>query len=360
MKLLILLYLLLTTTASLNAQSCENFSHTKTKDDFIKALSSVVQNQTTKISKIKDRHLVGSRLNNCIATENSKGLVVTFAGTASFNPRTYSLMRDLLKCKSYRNLPLWMKENTYFYLRTILKEKKSKFTKWSGIEKGPLSEILKSDDLSEKFKDYDFNVYASEESEVLAGLSDITIKNIGKIYSDIVKSVSGNPTGIKQAYECTKKYFKSARQKNFMPKLIILSHSSGARSIVKFLEKIKVKDYNINADLVISLDPVKEAQHAMGEALDQLLSFKEINVWSRKQPKSLYKTSNTKRWINFYQNRDKNGLNFPVKFGIHGSPIHNADINYYISDGLGDKAHGQITYQYGVLDLITKELRELN
>ncbi len=340
-----------------SAFSCEDFTSVKSQDQLERKLRSLVQKQTNKIWTLKNRHHIGSTLNSCSFKDNSNGLVITFAGTGSFNPRTYHLMSDLIRCDSTQSLPVWMKENIYYLLRKILKEKKSNYTKWSGIEAGPLKLILKNSELSKDFRNYDFNVFASEESELLAGLENINLSNISKVFYEIQQSVTGNPQGIKQAVACTYRYFNEAKSSGAMPKLIILSHSSGARSSVKYLEKIK----GIKANLVLSIDPVKEAQHAMGEVLEQLPSYilgKEVNVWSRKQPESLYKTSNSNRWINFYQNVDSNGLDLPIKFGIHGSPIHDADRNVFIK-GLGAKAHGEITYDPSVLKAIQDELQAL-
>src|SRR5690606_28069465 len=112
-------------------------------------------------------------------------------------------------------------------------------------------------------------------------------------------------------------------------------------------------------DLMLTIDPVKEAHLAIKEVGEQmagnagrevynaipLLDDKKIlppNVWTRNQPSILYKPSNVTRSISFYQNVDTEGIKGPVKFGIHGSPIHNADRNYFIDKGLGTDAHGAI------------------
>lgn len=154
-------------------------------------------------------------------------------------------------------------------------------------------------------------------------------------------------------------------------KIILMSHSSGGRSVVKFLEKMKAVE-NFKADLVLTIDPVKEAQHAISEVIPQLshryleqgagwildidVPEREAAVWSRKQPKVLYKTSNAKRWINFYQHVDTEGLKGPVKFGIKGSPVHKADRNIYIESGLGSSAHGEIGYHSKLKDIVEDEI----
>ena len=77
---------------------------------------------------------------------------------------------------------------------------------------------------------------------------------------------------------------------------------------------------------------------------------------SLKQPDVLYKTSNTKRWINFYQKEDKQGIG--SGFGIYGSPIMGADSNTYIK-GAGKKGHGEICKKYKVNNKIKEEILKL-
>lgn len=48
-----------------------------------------------------------------------------------------------------------------------------------------------------------------------------------------------------------------------------------------------------------------------------------------------------------------------IKFGIHGSPIHNADLNVFISEGLSDDAHGLIAKHEKTTQQIEKEYKRL-
>jgi len=359
----------------IKVQSCTNFGDIKDNDALNKQVATMVQNQTNSIWKIKNRHKMGSALNECSPNKNSKALVITFAGTGAFNPRTYSLMADLIKCPEFQDLPDWMKASAYSKILQSLKDKKSSYTKWSGIEKGILSTFIKKPSLNKHAKDFDYAVFASEESEILADPQKISTSSFTELAKEMGKSVSGFPQGIKDALACAITYFKEAKSLNINPKLIVLSHSSGGRSSVKFHEKLKLFLPNKSSDLSITLDPVKEAHHAIqevasqyaGKAGNHLIDYipfvevdkeelnKPVNVWTRKQPNSLYKTSNSERWINFYQNEDSNGLGMSPKFGIHGSPIHNSDKNIFIKD-LGKKAHGSICYDDKVLNQIEKEV----
>lgn len=357
-------------------QVCKNLKDVKSKDDYKKQLRSLVQNQTNEIWKIKDRYKVGVALNQCEPNKSSKALVISFSGTGAYNPRTHILMANLIQCQNTQDVQDWIRKYSYSYLKNILASKGSAYTKWSGIDKGPLSLFLNDPELNKKARYFNFANFASEESEVIADPSKITSSSAGTIYRDIAQSISVFPTGVVNALVCTSSYFKKATELGISPKLIVQSHSSGGRSVVKYLEHLKQYAPSVEADLVMTLDPVKEAHHAIGEVADQyagkvgtaLIDYipfvnpephdKPVNVWSRKQPKSLYKTSNSKRWINFYQNEDKNGIDLPVKFGIHGSPIHNADRNYYIKD-VGNAGHGKITYDERVMDKMKKEILDL-
>ena len=237
-----------------------------------------------------------------------------------------------------------------------------------------MSIFLRDNTMNKQARYFKFASFASEESELIANPSSLSLESLPQLVKDIKRSSTGNPIGITDAYSCTKKFFSEAKAVGIKPKLIVMGHSSGGRSMVKFLEYLKKKDSSIKADLAISIDPVKEAQHVMSEVsgkimdnvsrdiLDTFTPFdinnKKIKVSSKKQPKSLYKTSNTKRWVSFYQRDDTIGLGGDITFGIHGSPIHNADKNYY-EDNLGDKGHGAITYKSTVLDKIKNEVLNL-
>ena len=165
-------------------------------------------------------------------------------------------------------------------------------------------------------------------------------------------------------------------------KLIVLSHSSGGRSAIKYLEKLKelndprTSKKPINADLVFTIDPVREAHEAIAEALSQMagnpikkafnfipvipdVKVHPVYVWSREQRESLYKTSNTYRHINVYQKADQLGLKMKPQFGIHGSRIYGADLNLNLTSKLGDDGHGAINYQPEVLAKFRQEIENL-
>lgn len=356
------------------ANYCQSLSQVKSNSDLDKVVKLIIDEHNKKFKRGYNRHQIGSALNQCIPTKNSKALFLSFAGTGAFNPRSYHLMRELIQCNKHDLLTTSVRNYSYSSVLKSLKAKKSSYTKWSGIEKGPLNLILKRDRLLDRASEYDYAIFASEESELLASIDNISFEKLEKITEEYSRSTIGYPRGITDALVCSKKYFEKADELGIEPKLIIMTHSSGGRSAVKFLENLK-KLSEKNADLVFTMDPVIEAHEAIFEvipglshklsldALDYItpgeIEDKRVKIWSKKRPKSLYKTSNTKRWISTYQNIDTNGLGMSPKFGICGSPIHKADKNLFIDKGLGKSGHGQITYHWQNLQLFKEEILDL-
>lgn len=353
---------------------CSSLEGVKDEATYKKKLSALISEQNKSLKGLNNRHKVARKLNNCTPHKNSKGLFLVFAGTGAFNPRTFDIMSKAIKCKHLRQMPEKLQKKTYTLAKNMLAAKGSSYTKWSTIEMGPMTRMIMSKPLKSKMAMYNFAIYPSEESKLLISEANLTIENIRKIPEEMKRSVKGKPIGIKNALNCTDIYLNGMKAKGKTPKIILMSHSSGGRSVVKFLESLKQRTTS-DVDLVLTIDPVKEAHHAVEEVLPQVahryleqgaawildvdVPQRVAAVWSRKQPKVLYKTSNSKRWINFYQLVDTRGLKGPVKFGIKGSPIHKADHNHYIKEGLGASGHGEIGYNARVKDIIEDEILDL-
>lgn len=350
-------------TKSIDHLNCSRFKDIKSKADFLNALETHVQTQTDKVLKIKDRHAMAETLNSCEPSLASKALVLSFAGTGAFNPRSHQLMATLIKCPEFQALESKHKKYLHHNLLKILEQKSSKFTNWSGIDKGVMGQFISNDKIRHLASKFDFATFASEESELIANPSDFSISTIKSAYREIENSFNNNPVGIQNALSCASLYFKRAKELGISTKLIVFTHSSGGRSAVKFLERMKgIK----NSDLTITIDPVIEVQHAVAEIVSQEIGNaqrklvgideKPVNVWSRKQPKKLYKV-NSKRWINFYQQNDTKGFDMKPSFGIQGSPVEGAN-NVFLKD-LSAKAHGEITYDKSVLEKVIQEISQL-
>lgn len=362
---------------------CEELKKVKTSDDLKAVINLELRAQTQKISQgAKDRHTVGRTLNQCTPSKNSTTLVINFAGTGAYEPRTFHVMRRLIQCNSSPNVPKSVKEHAYYSSMVQFKSHLGRDAKWSGIEAGPMQAFLTDPMLQAKAKDFSFNTFPSEESEIIANPYNLSWSQLKKVPREVAKANASLPTGIINAIRCTAHYFQKAKEMNIKPKLMVMSHSSGGRSAVKFLEHLKTlvnpvtMKRNYTANLVMTLDPVKEAHHAIEEVASQyagqighdiidsipfveLDDKKPINVWTRKQPQSLYKTTNARRWVSVYQNVDQKGLGISaMPFGIHGSPIENADQNLFVT-GLGRDAHGSIVNDEKVLKLLKTEVLKL-
>jgi hypothetical protein len=361
---------------------CETTASIKTQDELDAVIRIMLKNQVLDLANTaKDRHKVAGHLNDCTPEKDSKALIINFAGTGSFNPKGFDVLTDFMTCFAEKKLSEELNKNVFHTIGLMQKKYYSADYKWSGIEAGALSQFFKDPTLKKNAKLLDFATFASEESETFVDSDKLTMDQIKKIPAEIKKSAVGVPTGISMAMICVKKYLTAAKKISIKPKIIVITHSSGGRSAVKFAENLKSmvnpltdkKDYKL--DLVFSMDPVKEVQGAFEEVASQYagrladrmvdklpfveIKDKPINVWTRNQPSSLYKPSNTSRWVNVYQNKDTEGLKGKVKFGIRGSPIHKADVNKFISKGMGSDAHGSITYSEETTALFVEEMKTL-
>lgn len=360
---------------------CETTSSIKTQAEMEKVLKTMFYNQDLDLANVsKDRHKVADHLNDCSPEKDSKALVINFAGTGAFNPKSFDIMTEFMACFAEKKLDEKLNKNVFHTLATIQKKHQPSQYKWDGIEAGPINQFFKDPYLKKNAKFLDFATFASEESELIADPNKLSWTQFKKIPGEMNRSASGIPKGITSAMICVTKYLAAAKKLSIKPKIIVLTHSSGGRSAVKFAENLKeiinpltnIKDYKI--DLVFSMDPVKEAHEAMkevssqygGRVMDRAADYlpfidvkdRPINVWTRDQPQSLYKPSNTSRWVNVYQNKDTEGLKGPIKFGIRGSPIANADVNKYISKGMGSDAHGTIVYSDETTKLFISEMKK--
>lgn len=315
-----------------------------------------------------NRHLAARRLNRCEPTSDSKVLIIAFEGTGAYEPLMPATIQMFNQCFS-GNISPGFNANINYTLTQIFKKKFHRDPKWSTLQAGIQSDLVKI----ENARFVDWYSFPSEESETLAGTKEALRTNLHQLYNDIKNSIAVNPKGIQNARNCIKKYTDASRKIGIKPKVIILSHSSGSRSLVKFAEHIK-KDSGTNIDLAFTIDPVKEAHEAIKEVLPQkageparFLKWKITGgdypysaVWSRSQPKSLYKASNVKKHINFYQTEDREGLKIGgdlARFGIHGSPIQGGE-NIHLKS-IGADAHGSIGYQSPVLERFQRELELL-
>lgn len=345
---------------------CDNLPPFKDQKD----LDAVLEFFYDDISKNddKNRHVATKKLNKCTPNKDSKALVIAFEGTGAYEPMLAATMAGFNKCFGGK-VPAKFKDKIYSSTVDILEKKKGRDSKWSGLERGVMTEMMSM----KGSKNVDWFSFPSEEVEQLAGLEELDNISVKQLYDNIKDSVDSNPKGIQNARDCIKNYMTVAKKIGVTPKIILTSHSSGGRSLVKFTEHLK-KDLGIDVDLAFSIDPVKEAHHAVEEVIPQKIGepvrfakwkvkqkfgskeeYPYSAVWSRSQPSSLYKSSNVKEHVNFFQKEDRLGLKMggdAGRFGIHGSPIENAE-NIRIH-GVGMGGHGSINTDPALL----KKFRE--
>lgn len=325
----------------------------------------------------EDRHQLNRDLHAHEPLGSPSFLIVAFEGTGAFAPRLASSLNQLQK-----TLPRHpqFQAGLEAKVRARIEAETGQDEVWSGLIRGPFRVLLDSPHLFPG--GYDWKSYPSEESELLSGTGAAKARNFNPLQwiRESERSFDSRPLGIEAALAELPRQLESLATRNPPPKLVILSHSSGGRSAVKFLEHLKrIPDPRtgkapIEADLVFTIDPVREAHEAVLEVARSLTrkvgqelldwipgvpeAYEKPRVRSRSQPESLYKTSNAKRWINVLQTEDTEGMKGAIPFGIHGSPIENADFNGQIL-GVGSDGHGSICFAKAVTSLFLGELRRL-
>ena len=380
-----------------------------------KAVDAAVQDNYRKVppKPSENRHMLNQRLQltdpsrphgpaNPIRYDGADVVVISFEGTGAFEPRRLEIMQQAAENLKDQGL----QSGALFGPATEgIEAKTGKKANWSGLNNGVHSEIFKDRELQEKTQILSF---PSEESELFKGeevknswgmsyLKDAlkdnqTVKE--KIGSEISGSVSGDTPGISNALTAIRDILAQANAQGKTPKFVVVGHSSGGRSMVKFLEKVKElkgpDGQSVKFELAISIDPVREAHEAALEGIQELMnkgtehnlnrvikganflnpfgSIPEKKVYPpvvgyNSQPESLYAPSNVTqgKYLSFYQREDTEGLG--MGFGIHGSPVAGAKNtqvfkNQY-GNPLGKQGHGVITYSPPVLNAFTEGVKGL-
>ncbi len=363
----------------------------------------------------EDRHELNQRLQlqdpskprsqeNLTRYNGEDVVVISFEGTGAFEPRRLQIMQETAADLNSQGLK---SDDLFGPTTAAIEGKKGKEANWSGLNKGVHTEILKDKELQERTRILSF---PSEESELFRG--EEVKKSWGKSYvidslkdgknpitkirSEIEKSYSGNTPGIDNALIAMRDIQAQAKAMGKSPKFVVIGHSSGGRSMVKFLEKAKsLKDENGNAvkfELALSIDPVREAHEAALEGLGKLANgftdkwivkgtLHNLNrlipfgnpipvpksavptIGFMSQPGSLYAPSNVKpgKYLSFHQKADTEGLG--MGFGIYGSRVKGA-INKQVfyqdkekTEPLGAQGHGGISYSYTVKKAFTEGVR---
>lgn len=314
-------------------------------------------------------------------------VILAFEGTGAFHPRCAPIMQEAAAILAAQGLHSEAGQSAIqAQVSESLSKREGKAMNWSGLAVGPLSGLL---DDSELAKHTQWLSFPSEEFEALASQDAYKHTSLSQILTEAVLSTEGETPGINQALTALREIQAQALAQGKNPRFAIVTHSSGGRSAVKFLEKAKpIKDLTgqaLKLPLVITIDPVREAHEALLEAGKELLNkgtehnLNRLRAWANdsipfadfeqktvypplvrhtSQPESLYKPGNTGKFLNFYQLKDTEGLKMKnPSFGIQGSPVAGA-VNQEIH-GVGSAGHGEIAYHPQVVKTFVQELQNL-
>lgn len=295
--------------------------------------------------------------------DGSPVVVIAFEGTGSFDERRPKLMQEMGRRLQEQGVDTTSdKFSPAPLLDRALEKERGRGANWSGLSSGPLTEVVKDPKLNNSVQWLSF---PSEEVEAFSSPEAYKDLELKQYVRDYRLSSRGTSRGIDAAVERMREIAQSAKYQGKSPKFVLLSHSSGGRSSVKFAERMKGevnpatgKPYEFA--LAVSIDPVREAHEAVGEiALDKINIFdsERATVNSRRQPESLFKTSNVETWLNYYQTSDTKGLD--MGFGIHGSPIVGAENHHLEGFDNPNNAHGPVAYHNDVLERFKKEMHAL-
>lgn len=326
----------------------------------------------------------GPTLNKQVHYDGSDVVIIAFEGTGAFDPRCAPIMQEAAEILQQQGLHSQPdKAAIHAQLSESLSKREGKAINWSGLAVGPLSTLLDNPELAARTQWLSF---PSEEFEGLAGMEALKNVSLKQVLSEAVLSNEGETPGINNALHALRNIQAQALAQGKNPQFVIVSHSSGGRSAVKFLEKAKgIHDLNgqpLKFPLVMTIDPVREAHEALLEAGKELLykgTEHNLNrlravadyipfvdtkpqkvypplVRHRSQPESLYAPGNVETFLSFYQLKDTEGLKLESpKFGIQGSPVAGA-VNQEIKD-VGSSGHGQIAYNPKVVRTFEQQLR---
>lgn len=314
--------------------------------------------------------------------DGSELVVIAFEGTGAFDARQAPIMQEAARRLEEQGLNT--NGSLYGAVSSGLTAKEGKAVNWSGLAAGPLESLMQQPEIYHKTQWLSF---PSEEFEALSHPSAIQNSSVKQLMREVIGSSTGETPGINQALKTILDIQTQAQAQGKEPKFVIISHSSGGRSAVKFLEKAKALKDNHGAPLqfpfALTIDPVREAHEAVGEAAKELINkgtehnvnrlrsmfdalplieMKQQKVYPplvrhRAQPESLYAPANVQKFMSFYQLRDTEGLKMEPRFGIQGSPVTGA-INQEITD-VGTAGHGEIAYNPRVTHTFTQELKQL-
>ncbi len=334
----------------------------------------------------ESRHDLSRRLyaSAHLILKHPKIVIMAFEGTGSFEPRMALVMQDAAHRLRQQGLMVQGQELSLQYsaFKSLAQVSVSE-PNWSALATGPLEALLRDPELQTQTIWLSF---PSEEFEWLSRLTRFEQVSLPQLAGFLTGQTARATAGIDRALESLKTLLSQFPEPS-LPQLVVVSHSSGTRAAIKFIERahqLKGKHgKRPEFSLVISSDPVCEADQVMGEAFSEILNyqlkmrFNRLQGWldllpfvalkpkpvplpvvqHRLQPNCLYVPDQVKRFISFYQQKDTLGLRLAPQFGIHGSPVAGA-MNQEIKQ-VGPAGHGEIAFHPTVTTRFTQELKAL-
>ena len=316
----------------------------------------------------------GRENENQVHYDGSDVVVIAFEGTGGYHPRKAHLAQAAAAHLREQGLRVDGSNGSLTAaVSRALDRVENRDTGWSGLSRGPLESLLREPELASRTQWFSF---ASEEVEALSGMEAFMGARWPEILRDSVDIYTGETPGIENALRALTEIQRQANELGKKPKIVLVSHSSGGRSMVKFLEKAKSVTDETGRPIVfpaaLTIDPVREAHEAFFEGGRELtLRGTEHNlnrvrkafgarphsvshplIRHRSQPESLYRPSNVGSLLNFYQTQDTEGLKIRPEVGIHGSPVSGAE-NLQITD-VGTGGHGEIAIHPEIRDAFIK------
>lgn len=309
-------------------------------------------------------------------------VILAFEGTAEFEPRMAPVMLTAARSLREQGLSTLGSPQTLQYaVFQGIKQASGQAPNWSGLLTGPLESLLQTPDLSSKIQWLSFPSEEFEAFSRLTPLNRIPLTQLGEL-----AFTSPRTPGIEAALRALIEIHVESQQMGKQPRFVILAHSSGARSAIKFLEQaaqINNKGKNLRFPLMLTIDPLSEADQLLGEAFRLVAQHEFERIGYRltgwlnllplidisqapvgppilaqgPQPDKLYKPANVDSLINFYQQQDTQGLRMQPHFGIHGGLVQGA-LNYEVQQ-LGNSGHSEISYHPLVTRTFIEQLRQL-
>lgn len=275
-------------------------------------------------------------------------IVINFEGTGGYSPKTARRIKAL---NSYLgvNKTDEQKEKIKDRIWQLHDDKNLGMTTWPGIIHGTISEPITALNKESKGKGHpntQWMYFQSEDQE----------------------------ESRKTAADCLENYLQNFDEqygKGLRPSVVVIGHSSGGFSAMKFANELKAQQPKLSVKLV-TIDPVVPYKRAALIGLRRRLNPLEKNrIGDTLDSGETFRVDPGVEAYNFYQKQDVHGL-LPtedaggylkqngVGLGIHGSKVDGAK-NEYIkyTNGTFDarKAHGAISYHPDVLEKIEELLK---